>query len=44
MRDLSSSQINFERESDPAGGRRSYFGGFLSDRVSFSSKINQTAA
>ena len=25
-------------------GRRSYFGGFLSDRVSFSFKINQTAA
>ena len=61
MRDLSSNQINFERERDPvgekttkigthkggrrakraapfvgaaAGGRRSYFGGLLSDRVS----------
>ena len=27
-----------------AEGRRSYFGGFLSDRVSFSFKINQTDA
>ena len=53
MQDLSSNQIHFERERDPAGEKTtkigaaaggSYFGGLLSDRVSFSLKIHLLAA